>query len=189
MAETLGERALRWCLVEAYRWADLLVPLDRTSEYLSGCVRTKSPGLGAWLVKTNPTRLHSFCAAAQGFAEHQVELDPRVPWRAGALELEADARAGARVGERWAPASEFLRGGLFLKAAPPGSLVVYGNTRVAGKGHVERLIEMSGAGLRSVGANENRRRWVVDAEPIPWDKLQRADASQRLELRGFIVPA
>lgn len=198
VALTLGQLALAWCLEEAERWGAQQVSDERIKEYLRGCTRENAPGHGKWLHDTfdprDPDRCWAHCAAAQGFAEDRGGgaqfRNSMPPWRSGALELMRDAQAGRRPNERWAERAEFFdeSGHRLAKAPPAGSLVIYGNRTSQTKGHVERLIEALPAGIRSVGANENARRWVIDAKPVPWLSLERSDGTQRLYLLGFIVP-
>jgi hypothetical protein len=192
----LGEMALQWCLQEAGAWGANQVSVERVKDYLRGCSRDGETGTGTWLANTydpnNPDRRWSFCIAAQGFAEDRAGGNlhsPMPPWRAGVFEAERDAADGKRPGEQWVPVSRVWDAATnrLLMLPPPGSLVIYGNRNAPGKGHAERLIRADADGICSVGANENNRRWVVDHTPIPWTKLERADGSQVLYLRGFIV--
>jgi hypothetical protein len=196
---SLGLMALDYCLEEAARWGTAQVSDARIREYLYGSRRDNAPGHGPWMAKSydpaDPDKRWAFCIAAQGFAEDRggggVHKDAMPPWRSGVFEAERDAQDNKRPGERWVPVGEVwdAAANKLLWLPPPGSLVIYGNRTAAGRGHAERLIEATAAGIRSVGANENSRRWVVDAAPIPWTNLERADGTQRLYLRGFICPS
>jgi hypothetical protein len=53
--------------------------------------------------------------------------------------------------------------------------------------HIETVIVATETGYRSVGANENGGRWVVDKTPILYRIAEKSDGSQRLKLLGFIV--
>jgi hypothetical protein len=70
--------------------------------------------------------------------------------------------------------------------------VIYGNTQVPGRGHVETLIELYNGGYRAIGANETyagqRHCWVEDVAPRRIAEASKADGSQRLQLLGFSVP-
>ncbi|MDX1526997.1 MAG: hypothetical protein R3337_00130 [Gammaproteobacteria bacterium] len=186
---TLGERALDWCLTEAESWGDRQVSEKRLCDYLIGCERDGSDALGKWLANkesATPGRDFSFCAAAQGCAEDRVRLpdEELPPWRAGALEIMRDAQAGRRPGEQWRPLAEVIDLGL---PPPPGAIAVYSNTASSWRGHVERVIGASATGYRSVGANENNGRWVVDRVERRYGDAG-GDGVQRLRLEGFIVP-
>ena len=190
---SLGELALDYCLHEAGRWGVAQVSVERVAEYFSGCTRDGKP-LAFLSAETRAGRLHSFCAAAQGFAEDRCSQDPampRPPWRAGALEIMKDAQQGLRPNERWAPLSEFWDSSAnkFHGPPPPGSIAVYQNRLDATRGHVERVIDANQLGYRSVGANENDRRWIVDRSPVDWRKVEKTDGVQRLYLLGFVVSA
>jgi hypothetical protein len=147
------------------------------AQYLRGCERSGSPGLGAWLASERLRgKAISFCAAARGFAERAAAEPGETlpPWRAGARELMRDAQSG-RSG-RWVAAADMRPG---LRPAP-GSVVVYWRVRPdAWQGHVETLIEATEAGYRSVGANERGGRWYIDAAPVSW---------RHERLLGFVVP-
>ncbi len=188
-AMTRWERALDWCLGEAAQHGNNRVPDERVAEYFAGCTRG-GENIGNWLAgeEVKPGVDYSFCAAAQGFAEFRSSLpgEDLPPWRAGALEIKHDAESGARPGEVWLPLAELLDSD---EVPPPGSVAVYLNTQATGRGHVERVIEADRTGYRSVGANENNRRWVVDATPIRYSQAGKTDGVQRLRLLGFVVPA
>lgn len=161
----LRERALAWCLVEAQRWGEHPVAPERVMQYLSGCERNGA-GIGPWLVSEKQSgRSVSFCAAAQGYAERQMAVpgEELPPWRAGAREIERDAQRGSRG--IWISAAEAERGLL----PPVGALAVYWREpKAQGFGHVERVIEATREGYRSVGANEAAGRWVIDHQTIPY---------------------
>lgn len=182
---SLGERALDWCLVEARIHGDRQVPEARFAEYLSGCTRDGEL-IGDWLERyelSKPGRQFAFCAAAQGYAEHQVAIgDDRLPpWRAGALEIRTDAMTGLRPGERWLPLPEVIAGTL----PRAGDIAVYQNTTDATRGHVERVWQVTHLGFKSVGANENNGRWVIDNLWIGFSEAGKSDGTQRLKLLGF----
>lgn len=165
MDQPLRERALAWCLAEAARWGDRPVPPERVGEYLSGCER-QNQCIGAPLAEQVLKGVKvSFCAAAQGYAEHRTFLsgDARPPWRAGAREIERDALAGRRT--QWISAARARAG----EVPPPGALAVYWREpQKQGYGHVERVIEATADGYRSVGANEAGGRWFVDSTLVPY---------------------
>lgn len=171
----LRERALAVCLAEAKRWGSQPVPASRVAEYLRGCERN-GQGIGDWLVRQHLSGTSmSFCAAAQGWAERQAAAqgDQLPPWRAGARETERDAKAGRRG--RWLPRENVLAGEL----PPAGALAVYTRGDPAkGLGHVERVIEATADGYRSVGANEVGGRWVIDTAQLPYTHAR---------LLGFVV--
>lgn len=163
--QPLRERALAWCLAEAARWGDRPVPPDRVGEYLSGCERQRQC-IGAALAEQVLKGVKvSFCAAAQGYAEHRTLLagDARPPWRAGAREIERDALAGRR--SQWISAARARAG----EVPPPGALAVYWREpQSQGYGHVERVIAAAAEGYRSVGANEAGGKWFVDQVTVPY---------------------
>lgn len=179
-------RALHWCLNEAERWGDNRVSAARVAEYFEGCERA-GKNIGNWLAgEVRAGKHYSFCAAAQGFAEHETRRSPDAnwPWRAGALEIFRDALGKLRPGQSWLPISVARATG----ASPhPGAIAVYQNTTDPTKGHVERVIFADENGYRSVGANENGGCWVVDKSLIRYTDASRADGSQRLKLLGFVV--
>ncbi len=163
----LQVRALQWCLAEHEHWDGRKVPAERVREYLAGCRRRGKP-LG--LTKGN------FCAAAQGFAEAQAALEDeqRPPWRAGAREPMADAKAGLRG--RWHPISEIRERGYL---PPPGSLAIYWRVSPADwRGHIERVVESRDGVFEAVGANEDGGRWVRELTPFAHERLL-----------GFVVDA
>lgn len=179
-------RALHWCLSEAERWGINRVTPERVAQYFRGCERSEK-NIGNWLAgEVLKGKHYSFCAAAQGFAEHETRRSPDAewPWRAGALEIFRDALAGRRRGQSWLPAS-LAR--LAVEQPHPGALAVYENTLDKTRGHVERVIFADANGYRSVGANENGGRWFADKTLIRYADASRADGSQRLSLLGFVV--
>lgn len=184
----LCERALDWCLGEADKWGSRRVTDGRKAEYFAGCTRNGKL-IGDWLAdeELKPGIDNAFCAAAQGFAEFRASLpgEHLPPWRSGALAIMHDAIDGRRPGETWMPLGHVMSGARPNK----GAIVVYENTQVSGRGHVERLIECTSTGYRSVGANENQGRWVVDRQEIAFADAARADGTQRLRLLGFVVTA
>ena len=161
-------RALQVALEEAEHWQGAPVPKERVALYLSGCTRDGAPNLGRWLAHERLSSIQVyFCAAALGWCESIAAVgdDERPPYRAGAKEVMRDAIAGRRGGV-WVPASEARQG----YRPPPGSAVVYWREDPKSwKGHVERLIEATDAGYRSVGANERGGRWYIDVDPVSYD--------------------
>lgn len=164
-ARPLRLRALDWCLREAERWGSSRVNDARIAEYLSGCVRNgKKLGL----------KSGNFCAAAMGFAEHQVAREgERVPpWRAGAREPMRDAKAGLRG--RWIPIGDVLQGG---ERPLPGALAVYWRGAPHDwRGHIERVVSASNNDFVAIGANESGTfgtggRWVLETTPYTHPQL------------------
>lgn len=158
-------RALDWCLSEAQRWGSTRVSAARIAEYFSGCVRNgKKLGI----------RSGNFCAAAMGFAEHQVarEGEQVPPWRAGAREPMRDAKAGLRG--RWIPIGNVLEGG---ERPLPGSLAIYWRGAPHDwRGHIERVVSASETDFVAVGANESGTfgtggRWVLETTPYTHPQL------------------
>ncbi len=190
---SFGERVLRICLGELSTWGAKPVPDAQRAEYFRGCQRSGSTQVGNWLAleEVKPGVDNPFCIAARGWAERRAALpgEDLPPWRASVMEAMLDSIEGRRPGERWMSIAEVRAGAV----PPPGSLVIYGNTRVPGRGHAETLLELTGGTYRSIGANETfagrRHCWVEDIEPIRLAEASRADGSQRLQLLGFSVPA
>lgn len=183
----LSARVLRVCLAEAGRWGANRVSKERVAEYFAGCERN-GKNIGGWLAgEVLKGKHHSFCAAARGWAESQALVVPETawPWRAGALELGRDAERGGRHGQRFVDVSDVVNG----KEPPPhpGAIAVYQNTQDATRGHIETIIVADSTGYRSVGANEQGGRWVIDKTPIPYAAAEKSDGSQRLALLGFVV--
>lgn len=179
-------RALRFCLAEADRWGNERVSRDQVAKYFLGCHR-EGKNIGSWLAsEVLDGKHHSFCAAAQGYAESVSKLSPDElwPWRAGALELMRDAKTGARRGQRWLSVDDVQAG---EDPPHPGALAIYRNRDSDWRGHAERVITASSTGYRSVGANENGGRWVIDTAEIRYDTAEKSDGSQRLVLLGFVV--
>ncbi len=191
-AEVAGDRplhlrALDFCLAEAERCGQEPVSLERRMKYFSGCVALSGAPNGAPLIQMLAAgKRVAFCAAAQGFAEKQVAQpgEELPPWRSGAQLVEFDAVRGNRPGQRFQNLEATLRD----EAWPhPGAIAVYHNNQSSTRGHVERVIEASAAGFRSVGANENAGRWHVDDELVDYRDASRADGTQPLRLVGFVV--
>lgn len=176
MAAALRERVLEWCLGEAERYGGEPVPDDRVALYLSGCVRDGVGNLGGWLARKRLKGARvAFCAAARGFAEHQVAVagERLPPWRAGAREIQRDAVSGLRG--QWVPAVDAVLG----YRPPPGSVVVYWREApTSWKGHAETLVEAGPGGFRSIGANERGGRWYLDASLVSYNHPR---------LLGFVV--
>lgn len=190
----LHDRVLKFALQEATVWQGLKVSVAQVKRYLLGCVRDGTPGHGQWLHDTydptQPERKWAFCAAFRGYCEDRAagELKSALPpWRSGVFEVMRDAQNGRRPGERWAAVSEFYSNGRLIAVPPPGSGVIYQNRLSPAQGHLETLIQANEEGICSVGGNESGGKIVVDLEPIPWSKLERADGDQRLFLLGFVV--
>lgn len=186
----LCERALAWCLDEAKRYDGNPVPNARVAEYLTGCMR-KGENIGRDLATARRQGATiPFCAAFQGFAEHNARLPEELPsdmprWAAGALEIMRDAQQGLRPGERWLPIAECLGSRLWPN---PGAIAVYENVKsTTGQGHVERVIIAGPEGFRSVGGNEHGGRIFVDQKWVDYRNASRADGSQTLALLGFVV--
>jgi len=189
-------RVLQWCLAEAEAWGEQQVAESRVEQYFAGCTRRvngQEKPIGSYFRKemsgrdgklgTWDDKRFSFCIAARGFAEHQVAQpgDPLSPWRAGVMEAYRDGRESRRFGQRFIAAPDARLG----DRPSPGALVIYRNLGDPERGHAETLIVANADGFRSVGANEQNRRWWVDRNVIPWGKVINADGSQRLELVGF----
>lgn len=160
----LRERALAFCLAEHKRWGGQMPTADRRDDYLLGCERS-GQNIGAWLAKQDtPASIVNFCAAAQGWAEHQALApgEEAPPWRAGAKELMADARAGRRG--RWVPVEQARDGW----RPPAGALAIYHRGPPgAWTGHVDRCTgRVEGDRYECVGANEGGRRWNVELAPF-----------------------
>lgn len=154
------------------------VPLARVADYLAGAEREGARELGRGLADlARQGRAVAWCAAAIGWSERLAALPDELPppWRAGARELERDARLGLRG--PWLPASDVRAG----RGAPePGALAIYWRSTPEGwEGHVERVIAVDPAGsrFRALGGNEGGSRWVVE-----WAAYSSA------KLLGFAMP-
>lgn len=186
-SQSLGVRALDVCLAEARYWGNRQVDEQRRAEYLAGCERDGKE-LGHELARAElakPGKQYAFCAAAQGWAEFGAAIpgiDAMPPWRAGALEMMRDAADRRRPGQKWLPLSAVTNGSL----PRPGDIAVYSNTQRVGAGHVERVWQVVATGFKSVGANENDGRWVIDSNWVSFTAAGKSDGVQRLQLLGFI---
>ncbi len=176
---SLEDRATAWCEKEAAFWGDTPVPRHRVAEYFEFCEQNESRQKGIDLARmTRAGQDLSFCAAAQGFAEHAVSLSTDRPvCRAGAKEYLADAQRGLRG--PWVPL-EAVRSG---KVIPPprGSLAIYDrpSTPQEWDGHVRRVCSSNAHGYLGVGANEGKRQWKRDTVARPWSDPH---------LLGFVYP-
>lgn len=171
----LSRRALAVALAEAQRWGSKRPPTDRVAEYFGGCERDGVVICGWLAEQVRAGVAHSHCAAALGWCEAQAAEpgDVLPPWRAGAREIERDAKAGRRG--RWVPREAALAG----YRPPPGAVVVYWRqSERSGLGHVERVVEATAEGYRSIGANEAAGAWYLDTKPQPYAHAQ---------LLGFVV--
>jgi hypothetical protein len=184
---SLGERALQYAIGEADRHPGA-VSNARVSEYLSGCVRSGSDGrvvnIGTALAEQRRAGTKvPYCASFVGFCEDRASLPGETlpPWRAGALELMRDARDGRRPGESWLPLSEIA-----TRIPRPGDKVIYENTQVTGRGHVEFVLFADADGYRAIGGNEQNGQIITDRSLLLYNG-SKTDGVQRLKLLGFIV--
>lgn len=178
---SIEERATAWCEREAQHWGTAQVSLKRTAEYFGVCEPIDgSEGKIEWLVKTTlEGQRHSFCGAAQGYAERQVLMpgeDP-LPARPGAKDYRGDAIS--RLRGPYVTVSRILSGSV---ARPPrGSLAIYDrpSTEPEWDGHIRRVRSSKRDGYMGVGANENDRRWRMPT--IAWPYTDK-------DLLGFVYP-
>lgn len=103
----------------------------------------------------------------RGRITRQPGVDPTAPaitderplaWRAAVRELRDDAEQGRRGA--WLPIDTVRAGAAHPE---PGDLAIYsrGNPG-SGLGHVDRVVAADATGALTVGANEQRGRWVIE---------------------------
>lgn len=174
--KTLRQRALDWCQDEfdrGVRSPRFPAPnkSERVAEYLAGCVRGDKDGdgvldadIGKWLAKAGG----NWCAASQGACLNAVarpgDIIPHF-WRAGVVEIVADAKAKGLYIE----AADWLLGNV---VPLPGDLAIW--HRPGGAGwwrHVNRVreIDLASKTLVTIGGNESRS-WRISTQS--WSKVE-----------------